>query len=351
MIYKFIEQRVGKIFKSSFLRNVLLVAGGTAGAQAITMLFVPIVTRLYGPEAFGVQGTFMAILSVLTPIAAFTYPIAMVLPKEDKHAIGLAKISIAICLAFSILLAILLFLLGDYLVNLLNIESIGAYLWLLPIAMVLSALHQILSQWLIRKKEFKQTAKAAIYQALTVNLTKVGFGLLSPLAIVLVVISAIANGIHALYLYLGLKKKEILVQAAYDLDTNRLATLDLAKKHKDFPLYRMPQVFLNAVSQSLPVLLLATFFGPASAGFYALSKTVMGLPSMLIGKSVSDVFYPKITEAAHKGESIKPLLMKATNAMALVGFIPFALIVFAGAFYFHLLLVVIGLKQGSMVVG
>jgi O-antigen/teichoic acid export membrane protein len=65
------------------VRNVTIVASGTAGAQVITMAFAPLITRLYGPEAFGLLGTFVAILGIVTPLAALTYPIAIVLPKSD----------------------------------------------------------------------------------------------------------------------------------------------------------------------------------------------------------------------------------------------------------------------------
>ena len=73
--------RFKQLGQSKFVRNVAIVATGTAGAQAITMAFAPIITRIYGPEAFGLLGTFMAILAVLTPVAALTYPIAIVLPR------------------------------------------------------------------------------------------------------------------------------------------------------------------------------------------------------------------------------------------------------------------------------
>jgi hypothetical protein len=43
---------ISRTYKSKFVRNVAVVASGTAGAQAITMAFSPIITRLYGPEAF-----------------------------------------------------------------------------------------------------------------------------------------------------------------------------------------------------------------------------------------------------------------------------------------------------------
>jgi IS5 family transposase len=71
---------------------VAVVASGTAGAQAITMGFSPVITRLYGPEAFGLLGVFMAMVQVLVPAAALTYPIAIVLPKEDRDARVLARL-------------------------------------------------------------------------------------------------------------------------------------------------------------------------------------------------------------------------------------------------------------------
>ena len=46
--------------------------------KAITMAFSPVITRLYGPDAFGMLGTFTATLAVVTPSAALTYPIAIV---------------------------------------------------------------------------------------------------------------------------------------------------------------------------------------------------------------------------------------------------------------------------------
>ena len=75
-----------KVVRSSFLKSVILVASGTAGAQVINLLASPIITRMYGPDAFGLLGTFIAFLGVLTPIAALSYPLAIVLPSSDREA-------------------------------------------------------------------------------------------------------------------------------------------------------------------------------------------------------------------------------------------------------------------------
>src|SRR5699024_8218297 len=110
----------------------------------------------------------------------------------------------------------------------------------------------------------------------------------------------------------------------------------LAKKYYDFPVYRAPQDLLNSVSDSLPVIMLTTLFSPTSAGFYTIGRTVLRLPSNLVGKAVGDVFYPRIAEASNKKENMVKLLQKATLSLAAVGIVPFGLVILFGPFLFSL---------------
>ncbi len=129
-------------------------------------------------------------------------------------------------------------------------------------------------------------------------------------------------------------------EASLETDNNykeNINLISLARNYKDFPLYRSPEALLNAVSQSLPVLMLTTFFGPASAGFYTLGKTVLSAPSQLLAKSVTDVFYPRISEAANNGENLYVLIKRATLALALVGLIPFGLIFLFAPYMFGII--------------
>ena len=79
--------------RSRFVRNVLTVASGTAVAQAIAMALSPVITRLYGPEAFGQLGVFTSTVSLFAPAEALTLPIAIVLPERDGEAKQLVKLS------------------------------------------------------------------------------------------------------------------------------------------------------------------------------------------------------------------------------------------------------------------
>jgi O-antigen/teichoic acid export membrane protein len=327
------ESKLVQLSKKPFVRNVIIMATGTAAAQAVTMLLSPLITRLYGPEAFGLLGVFIAIVGITAPIAALTYPIAIVLPKNDKEAMGLVRLSLVIAFSISLIIAIILFCFKQPIVKLFKIESIGSFLYLIPLVILFSGFLQVAEQWLIRTKQFGIAAKVSFFYALILQGSQVILGLSFPLASVLLITSSLGHALRASLMIIGISRSGA---RTFNL-THKEPIGQLAKKYKDFPLYRAPEVLVNAISQSLPILLLTSFFGPASAGFYSIGITSLGLPSQLIGKSVGDVYYPRIAEAAKNGEKLTHLLKKSTLALGIIGIIPFGLVVIFGPWIFSLI--------------
>lgn len=328
-----IQRFLHSTIKSKFFRNVAIIAAGTGGAQAIIIGFTPVITRYYGPEAFGLLGTFLAVVAIVAPIAALSYPIAIVLPKEDNDAKILAQLSSRIALGIACVLTLCLLVIGDWMVELLSLQAISAFILLIPFAMLFSAWLQIVQQWLIRKKHFNITARVTIFQALILYSAITVIGFFKPLAAVLIVLSTGGTLIHFLMLVIIAKKADAQDQNREN-QISMSSQWDLAKKYYDFAIYRSPQILINSFSNSLPVLMLAAFFGPTSAGFYALCERALSLPGAFIGNSVFQVFYPRITEAFHEGENISRLIIKATLALASVGFVPFAVVVAIGPWLF-----------------
>lgn len=331
---QFMKNNRIKIGKSSFAYNVFILATGTAAAQVVTMALSPLITRLYGPEAFGIMGTFVALISIITPIAALTFPIAIVLPKRDSDAKKLIQLSLIIALVMSLVTLLILYVFHDPLTHILNLENIEPYLYLIPFVILFASLLQVIEQWLIRKKQFSTSSKATFLQSLIVNGGKVGVGLFYPFVSVLVFFSAFNQGLKALLLFVFASNKINLKEIK--LDKERGGYRRIFKEYNDFPKYRAPEVFLNAISQNIPVLLLTSLFGHVSVGFYTIGKTVLALPSQLIGKSVGDVFYPRFAEAYKNEENLYPLVKKATLVMGLVGLVPFSIVVFFGPHLFSL---------------
>lgn len=329
-------QRLFDLKHSHFVRNVVIVASGAAGAQAISMAASPLITRLFGPETFGVLGTFSALVAVVSPLAAFAYPKAIVLPRNDEEAFGIAMISVFLSFTVALILAIILWIWGDLLEDSIGIQVTGIFIFFLPLSLLFTGLYKIAQQWLIRKRQFSSAARATVLHSFILNFTKVGAGLFYPTAGILIGLQAIGGALYAGLLGLAIRSGKTLSGERKEEGNEdcRAGWLELAKRYYDFPLYRAPQDFINAASQSLPVLMLASLFGPVAAGFYALGMIVMGMPSSLIGKSVNDVFFPKINEAANQGKNLTRLILKATGGLALIGIVPFTTVVVFGPWLF-----------------
>lgn len=324
---------LSRFLKRPFVRNVATMAGGAAGAQAITMVFAPIVTRLYGPEAFGVQGMFLSLVSILATVAALAYPIAIVLPSNASEARALMRLSMFVSVLIATGLTFILLGFSTPIVELLHYQAIESFLLLLPLVVVLSAWLQVTEQWLIRQERFSALARVSIFQSLAVNAAKAGLGLMSATASMLVAVTTVGFALNA-----GMN-----AIAGRQFDSNdrrarveKVSLLKTAAEHRDFPLYRAPEMLLAAVSASLPILILAGAFGPATAGFYALARSVLYLPVSLVGNSVAQVFYPRFNQQKQNGAPLLPLFLRAVGVLSLLGFPIFAAIVILGPWMFSL---------------
>lgn len=327
-----IKSKLQKIWQNRLVKSVLVVASGTAGAQAIGMLFIPFITRTYGPDVYGMLGAFIALTGVLTTLAALAYPVAIVLPKSDNTAKALVKLSLLIAASISLLVCVVFWFAGDWIMPKLGAISLIGFMFFIPLVMFLTACQDIAQQWLIRQKAFKGIANVSIAHSLINYGSQALAGLYAPLAGVLISIHTLAIAIRsALTGYIGKK----VTDTPTNENQENISLREVAYEYRDFPLYRAPQVVLNAASQSLPVLMLTAFFGPAAAGFYALTRTALGLPSSLLGSSVQSVFYPHFNEAVLAKNKTLPLLIKATAALASIGIWPFLIVILFGPFLFE----------------
>lgn len=319
-----------KISKNKFIRNVIMVATGTAGAQLLKISLTPIITRIYGPEAFGILGVFLSIIIIMSPIAAMTYPNSIVLPKLDRDAKGIAQLSLYITLIFALIVLFIILIFNNLIIKLFGLRSIAPYLYLIPFAMLFSGFSQVMDQWIIRTKQFSLKARATFLSTLILDGSKIGVGIVYPWGSILIIIATLGQILNGLIIFIGIrspkKKMQKRVRGPIEIETIK----SLAKKYKEFPIYRAPQLFINSVTQGVPILMLSSLFGPAAAGFYSLGRQVLNVPSQLLGNSVGDVFYPRISEAANNGENLSSLIRKATLYLGLAGVLPYGIVFLFG---------------------
>jgi len=329
------NQFIGLI-KKPFVRNVMTMITGTAIAQVIVVGSSPVITRLYEPEVFGILGVFLAITGIIQSVGSLTYSSAIVLPKKDEDAKAIVLLSFVISGIVSLIVALIFIFFKNQIVSLFQIEEIASYVLLIPIFVFFGVWAITIDQWLTRKEQFKKITKIMVINTSVVQASKIGVGLHSPTSLFLINIATFGRVLYATLLSWG--QFTWPKKGFKSIKNTNWFSFSLVKKmgknYRDFPLYKAPQSFVGNISGKLPILLLTGFFGPAVVGFYALGSRVITLPSSIIAKSYSNVFYPKIAKDFNHGKDIRKLLLKATIALAAIGIIPYSIIIIGGPWLF-----------------
>lgn len=318
------------IKNNRLIKDITIVATGNVGAQFINVLFSVVITKLYGPEIFGIYGTFNAFLIGFIHLSGLTMPAAIVIAKDEEvKSIEYITLAYAGLFALISLLAILIF--KQPLFNVIAIDEIKYCIYLIPFAIISNAYLQILQNKQIRFKAFKDVAKSNFTFTLAINLLRTLAGVWNPNAVKLIVISSLSGVINSFIISRLIKKKKRPDKEKL----HRQNLIGVAKKYKDFPLYKAPQLLINIISNSMPIILLGYFFGASAAGFYLLARTVMSMPAMVVSNAIANVLYAGLTDENNANRSLMPLLVKAIVGLSIVGAVPFGIVFFAGPALFQ----------------
>tara|TARA_R100000789_G_scaffold97558_1_gene100215 strand:- start:6100 stop:7380 length:1281 start_codon:yes stop_codon:yes gene_type:complete len=306
---------------SRFVRDVTTVATGILAAQAIVLVFSPFLTRIFGPEAFGILAAFTAVTTIMNAIVTLGYATAIVLPSDDQDAISIARLSLVCALGLTPLTLFVVWMFQLPLSIWANLQDAPGVLYMLPLVVLLNALLNVAEQAAIRESFFKASAISKLIATFVTNSCKLAAGLVFPTAPVLIGVTVAGIAVnYAMLLYRAPREGSFQVRQWFK--TGGVSAV--AREYMDFPLYRMPQSLINALALGLPVLILTAQFGAVVAGQYALTTLALGAPVMLLSKSVLDVFYPRISrEIIHDRRNASILLMRATKVSALLALVVF----------------------------
>lgn len=298
--------------QSASSRNVLKLAGGTAGSQVISVAAAPILTRLYGPESFGVLATFASILALLNVVSSLRYELAIAVPEDDDEAVALVWLCFVLVAISTGLTALGVLLLGDQLVIWLNEPAFKPLLWLLPVGVMLSGIYQPLSYWAIRRKQFGLLAQTKFRQSIFGVVTNLAAAPLGTIGLLLGQIVSQSAGFVAI-----LRQSAALLLQPTVTPGMIVQTL---KRYCHFGIYDSPAGLINAIGNQVPNLIFASAFGAAQLGQLALAQRLLLLPAGLIANSVGQVFLSQVAERYRAG-TLRQLVRQASRKLFLYGLV------------------------------
>ncbi len=311
--------------KSEFSRNVLTLMTGTTIAQAIPIAISPILTRIYTPEDFGVFALYMSATSLFSVLATGKYELAIMLPKKNEDSIYIAVLSIIIAVTICSVLFVLILFFGDSMVKIFSNKDISTWLYWVPISILLTSIYQSLNFLNIRNKEYKTTSTSKVLQSSMTSFTNVSTGLFGIHKVGLIIGYIVGQFLGSIYLlYIAYKNRYLVIHKF-----NYLKMIGLAKKYDKFPKLVTLTGFLNISSMQAPIIILTAFFTLKIVGFYSFAERILALPIALIGNSIGQVFFQKMSKL-NLTEERAYFFQSTLNKLLAIGIPLFVLIIFFG---------------------
>lgn len=290
-------------------RGVMSIMSGTAVGQALAFLAAPLLSRVYSPEDFGLFATCTAITLILGTVCTLRFELAVPLPVDDSDAMSLVWLAIFSAILFGLTFTGVVALLGPWAAALLAQPELSTWLWLVPFTATLMGLYLTLNQLAIRHHRFATIGRRNVLQQATIVIAQLVSGLagLRPGGLVL------GYNVGQLASVISLVPGSRLFSREFR-DARRPAALSgTARRYRRFPLFMGPAGLLNVLGLQLPILLLATWYGPSVAGWLGLTQRVLALPVALIGTAVGQVYLAHLTKMIRDGADGALSMFKRTS--------------------------------------
>src|SRR5262245_1125845 len=159
-----------------FGSDVLRLVTGTVLAQGITLLFSPLMTRLYAPAVFGVWAVFLSITTIIGVVANLRYEVTIMLPEsEEEGASQLGASVLAVVVVSGVIFAVVLAA-RNGIVSMLKAPEIGPWLWLIPVAVLVNGVYQAFTYWSTRSRRFTNLSAGRVAGSATSSAFQLGLG-------------------------------------------------------------------------------------------------------------------------------------------------------------------------------
>lgn len=280
------------------MRSVTVLVGGTAFAQALTILALPFITRLYSPEDFSVLAVYTSISVMISVVACMRLEIAIPMPEDDGEAANLLALALCSCTVVAVSTGVFFWIFPEQIVKLTGQPGLRPYLWSLPPAIWLASGYVALTFWATRKKRFSAVAKTRVSQALGSVSAQFGFGLLpgfGPFGLLLGQIISSGAGV------LGLGRTALKDDRRSISRVNLREMRRVLHDYDRFPKYSTFDAFASSAGIQLPIIMIAAMALGPDAGYLLLATRAMAAPLGLIGGAVSQVYLSRAPTEARAG--------------------------------------------------
>ncbi|WP_299361324.1 lipopolysaccharide biosynthesis protein [Winogradskyella sp.] len=309
----------------SFFKNVGIIGSSTVLVQLISIITVPILTRIYSPADLGFYTTAISISYIFIGVASLRYEQAIMLPEKFEDSINLAKISLFFALVLSALIFFISYFITDSTFVYKIFEDRTYLLFAIPVLIIVIKSNEVFHLLLNKLAKFKSNSVINIGGSIFNRVNSILFGYIgynNPFTLIVV---------HLLGEFLMAVTKMTRVKLIKEFfKINLLEIKRLLLENKKFPLYDVWSTFFNTLSTQLIPVILAFFTTASVVGYYSQGLKLIQLPLIFIGGAVSQVFYQKAVEYFNQEKDLNTLFRQTFLVLFVAGLFPALLVLIAG---------------------
>ena len=279
---------------------------GNILAQAIPLLALPFLARLYSLEEFGFFAFYVAICSMGSLSSAGRYDVAIIAATRASHKSLLARLSLMM-----IALAALVALVASGILYQLAIVSLD-WLVLLPAGIVGVALFNLSNnlrndQEAYGKLTLNVTSRSIVWVAVSLGLHEYQLGLLIAFALS--------------YWFVALINAINIRQQVVAMPFNSRLLRAVAQRYRQYPLFNAPHALLTSANLNIPNLFLPAFGHTALLGAYSQANKALVTPWQLIANALFKIYFKTTATRIDNQQPVLPAFRKFLTVYA-IGLLP-----------------------------
>ena len=307
---------IKKIYKSllldKYIKDVLFQGTGNSFAQLISILILPLLSRIYTPEDFGLFSLFTQITAFFGIIITFRLEYFLLLNKSSNEISSYLNKIFKISFVLTIVYTIILFFFNHKLIFFSIDLSNTVYFILCPLAALFFS-YSILFQQLVQKKEdFKISGFSEVINKMFYGSTAL-LGFFYKNVIFLIMASIIGPFSKAIFL---VKKSNFnILKKSFSPLTIGIVKKDIIKNSISFSTSSFIQFFIGI----LPILYITKTFSITTLGHFSLVISCLYLPTSLLGSALGQVYFQRSSSLFQEKKSFWKIWIKTFKTVVYIG--------------------------------
>jgi len=287
--------------KLSIFKRVAALSTSTIISQAVGVVALPIIARLYGPSVLGNYGVFLSIVSLAALVSSFRYELAIPTARTEKEARDIFVLTISMTIYVGFLFGGVLLAIQSLFPSLLRFKPFEdiTLLWFLVPVIILAGCYNSVMYYALSRKAIGRIATSKLIQvasqvAIQITLFRFGLNALLLSSLISILLATLNLGMSTRFLGRALNPLS---------DRN----IQLIYKYRDFALFSAPSALAQALNSYLPTIIISSLSSATTTGYWVMTQKISSLPYTTISSSIQQALHKDLSDIRSREEHGKTL--------------------------------------------